>query len=280
MVITDGHADNVQPLFAKYNPDKRVRVFSYKIGRDMTDPKVIKDLACQNNGEFYHVVTLTDINEHVYEYIPVLSRPMALNAVHETTWSNVFLGYLDKDLKIAVARPAFVNNRKLIETLKKQQLYDTLEHLRSLHPLNSSYFENFTNETLTNFISNELYSELQQFHAEENLEYEFDSRETPESKNEKILKQARQINKEQLLLGVVGLDVSVLKLISTVSPKFKMGVGIYMIMIDNNGFIVYHPSIKQQIALDSDSKGRFRAAVYYYYYGVLCSCYNSKISKF
>lgn len=130
MVITDGHADDVSPVFEKYNADKRVRVFSYKIGRDMTDPKFIKDLACNNNGAFYHVVTLTDINEHVYEYIPVLSRPMALNAVHETTWSNVFLGYLDQELKIAVARPAFVNNRKLIETLRKQQLYNKLDYLR------------------------------------------------------------------------------------------------------------------------------------------------------
>lgn len=110
---------------------------------------------------------------------------------------------------------------------------------------------------MTNFISNELYAELQEFHMEENLEYEFDSRETPESKNEKILKQANNINKQQVLLGVVGLDVPVLKLISTVSPKFQMGVGIYMIMIDNNGFIVYHPSIKQQIMLDSDSKGKW-----------------------
>lgn len=107
-----------------------------------------------------------------------------------------------------------------------------------------------------NFVSNELLAELQAYHLEENLEYQFDSRETPESKNAKILKQANQINKEQVLLGVVGLDVSVLKLISKVSPKFQMGVGIYMIMIDNNGFIVFHPSIKQQIALNSDSKGK------------------------
>lgn len=255
MIITDGHSDDVNPVFEQYNADKSVRVFSYKIGRDMTDPKVIKDLGCNNNGEFYHVVTLTDINEHVYEYIPVLSRPMALNAVHETTWSNVFLGYLDKELKIAVGRPAFVNNRKLLEALEKQQLYNKLEYLRSQYPLNSSHFENFTNETITSFISNELLSELQDFHAEEKIEYKFDSRETVASKNEKIMKKANQIIKDQVLLGVVGLDVSVLKLISKVSPKFRMGVGIYMIMIDNNGFIVYHPSIKQQISLDSDSKG-------------------------
>lgn len=92
---------------------------------------------------------------------------------------------------------------------------------------------------------------------QENLEYEFDSRETQETKDAKVMKQAQQIIKEQVLLGVVGLDVSVLKLISKVSPKFQMGVGIYMIMIDNNGFIVYHPSIKQAISHDSDSKGNF-----------------------
>jgi hypothetical protein len=107
MIITDGHADDVDEVFKEYNAEKRVRVFSFKIGRDMTDPSEIKKLACDNNGEYYHVVTLTDINEHVYEYIPVLSRPMALAGLKETTWSNVFIGYLDKELKIAVARPAF-----------------------------------------------------------------------------------------------------------------------------------------------------------------------------
>lgn len=202
-------------------------------------------------------MTLTDINEHVYEYIPVLSRPMALNAVHETTWSNVFLGYLDKELKIAVGRPAFVNNKRLLDALAKQKLFNQLDHLRSLHPLNSSYFENFTNATMQEFISNEMFNGLQEFHMQENLEYEFDSRETQETKDAKVMKQAQQIIKEQVLLGVVGLDVSVLKLISKVSPKFQMGVGIYMIMIDNNGFIVYHPSIKQAISHDSDSKGNF-----------------------
>ena len=70
------------------------------------------------------MVTLTDINEHVYEYIPVLSRPMALYGVRETTWSNVFLGYLDKELKIAVGRPAFVSNKKLLETLERQKLFN------------------------------------------------------------------------------------------------------------------------------------------------------------
>ncbi len=59
-----------------------------------------------------------------------------------------------------------------------------------------------------------------------------------------------------MLLGVVGVDVPVLRMISKVSPKFQMGVGIYIIMLDNNGFIVFHPSIKRELSNAAvDSKG-------------------------
>ena len=202
MIITDAQSDNVDKVFKKYNRDKKVRVFSFKIGRDMTDLIEIKKLACDNNGEYYHVVTLTDINEHVYQYISVLSRPMALMHRHETTWSNVFIGYLDKELKIAVTRPAFANT-------------------------------NFKNE---NFIEEKTKS--------------------LNKNDDRIEKAYRLIRNQQLLLGVVGVDVPVLRLISKVSPKYQMGVGIYIIMLDNNGFIVYHPSIKQEIAMSMyDFKG-------------------------
>ncbi|CAF0767753.1 unnamed protein product [Brachionus calyciflorus] len=220
MIITDGHADDVDHIFKKYNSDKRIRVFSFKIGRDMTDPSEIKKLACNNNGEYYHVVTLTDINEHVYEYIPVLSRPMALSGHSETTWSNVFIGYLDKELKIAVARPAFRNVK-----------------------LNYSNFEIKT-------------------YMNKNIDFKVDNYEQIIKKNKNshglhltdlnerdlILNAEKEIRKQQVLLGIVGVDVPVLKLISKVSPKYQMGVGIYIIVVDNNGFIVFHPSIKKEIS--------------------------------
>jgi hypothetical protein len=58
------------------------------------------------------------------------------------------------------------------------------------------------------------------------------------------------------LLGVVGIDVPILRLISKVSPKFQMGVGIYIVMLDNNGYIVFHPSLRSEIAKgDFDYKG-------------------------
>jgi hypothetical protein len=228
MIITDGHADDVDEIFNKYNNEKRIRVFSFKIGRDMTDPSEIKKLACNNNGEYYHVVTLTDINEHVYEYIPVLSRPMALSGVRETTWSNVFIGYLDKELKIAVARPAFR------DTSFNYSNYE----INTYNNLTLSYkIENFERH-VKKFKNSHLY-----YIANDQERRLIENAET-------------QIRKQQALLGVVGVDVPVLRLISKVSPKYQMGVGIYIIMLDNNGFIVFHPSIKKEIAVSEfDFKG-------------------------
>jgi voltage-dependent calcium channel alpha-2/delta-3 len=116
MILTDGASENAEEVFKKYNWNngRQVRVFTFLIGRDMIDPRQVEWMACANDGKFFHVATLADVNEHVHEYIPVLSRPMALLGHHETTWSNVFVGHLDKELKIAVARPAFKYYFKLL----------------------------------------------------------------------------------------------------------------------------------------------------------------------
>ena len=238
MIITDGHADDVDDLFAKYNGDKRIRVFSFKIGRDMTDPSEIKKLACANNGEYYHVVTLTDINEHVYEYIPVLSRPMALSGVRETTWSNVFIGYLDKELKIAVARPAFRDTSFSHNTADYQ--IDTYKGLKLSFRVDN--YESIVKKSNKNKNAQSVVASTYYKTSDE---------------EETLIRNAElEIRKQQALLGIVGVDVPVLRLISKVSPKYQMGVGIYIIMLDNNGFIVFHPSIKKEIALSQfDFKG-------------------------
>ena len=189
MVITDGTQEQPEKVFKDYNHDRddQIRLFSFMIGRDMTDTYTVKWMACSNHGKFYHVATLADVNEHVHEYIPVLSRPMALKGVRESTWSNVFIGHVDKELKIAVAMPAFKNLTKINATKDPGDDGET----------------------------------------------------------------------QELLLGVVGIDVPVLTLISKVSPKFQMGVGIYIIMLDNNGYIVFHPSIKEEMKKsENDYKGR------------------------
>jgi hypothetical protein len=126
---------------------------------------------------------------------------------------------LDKELKIAVARPAF---RNVSVNLTDFQLtrYKNLTIA-------------YTHEGADKIIKNNPHTHNFYVNTEE----------------EKIIfeKAEHEIRKQQVLLGVVGIDVPVLRLISKVSPKYQMGVGIYIIMIDNNGFVVFHPSIKKVI---------------------------------
>jgi len=129
---------------------------------------------------------------------------MAIKGVHETQWSNVFMGYLDNELKIAVSRPAFIRQDSLLEEL--------------ISSMSSG------------------------------VEY-------PDSINEidRILEKDKQLNRaagillnQQVLLGVVGLDVPVLPLITDTSCRFRMNAGVYLIMLDSNGYVVYHPSIRAE----------------------------------
>ena len=138
MIITDGSADNFQEIARTYNKQKNIRIFSFKIGRDMSDPSDIIQLACENNGDYYHVVTLTDINEHVYEYISVLSRPMSMMG-SETSWSNVYIGSLDHELKIAVSRPVFKETYSLLAEVERKQKFKRWKAYQALVEANATY---------------------------------------------------------------------------------------------------------------------------------------------
>ena len=52
MMITDGAPDTYDSLFKKYNADKMVRLFTYVIGREVTQVDEVYKMACQNKGEF------------------------------------------------------------------------------------------------------------------------------------------------------------------------------------------------------------------------------------
>lgn len=128
---------------------------------------------------------------------------------------------MDKELKIAVARPAFRN-----------------------------VSVNFTNYGLTTYMNLTIDYKMPNYEQimkkKKNFRQSF--YETSQFERTLISNAEKEMHKQQVLLGVVGLDVPVLRLISRVSPKYQMGVGIYLIMLDNNGFIVFHPSIKKEIA--------------------------------
>uniref|UniRef100_H2MFZ3 Calcium voltage-gated channel auxiliary subunit alpha2delta 4 n=1 Tax=Oryzias latipes TaxID=8090 RepID=H2MFZ3_ORYLA len=95
MLITDGAMEDFQDVFQEFNwPDRRVRVFTYLIGREMTFAENVKWIACNNKGYYTHVSTLADVQENVMEYLHVLSRPMVINHDHDIIWTEAYMDSL------------------------------------------------------------------------------------------------------------------------------------------------------------------------------------------
>ncbi|KAF6716341.1 Voltage-dependent calcium channel subunit alpha-2/delta-4 [Oryzias melastigma] len=118
MLITDGAMEDFESVFEEFNwPERRVRVFTYLIGREMTFAQNTKWIACNNKGEFVcicashcsvfvfaytqsrlrspgyytHISTLADVQENVMEYLHVLSRPMVINHDHDIIWTEAYM---------------------------------------------------------------------------------------------------------------------------------------------------------------------------------------------
>ncbi|XP_035304818.1 voltage-dependent calcium channel subunit alpha-2/delta-4 isoform X3 [Cricetulus griseus] len=92
MLITDGAVEDYEPVFEKYNwPDRKVRVFTYLIGREVTFADRLKWIACNNKGYYTQISTLADAQENVMEYLHVLSRPMVINHDHDIIWTEAYM---------------------------------------------------------------------------------------------------------------------------------------------------------------------------------------------
>ena len=92
MLVTDGVPYTYENIFQEYNqPHKPVRVFTYLIGREISDLEAAKWMACENKGYFTHVTTLAEVKEQVLKYIPVMARPLVLfRETHPVKWTGVY----------------------------------------------------------------------------------------------------------------------------------------------------------------------------------------------
>uniref|UniRef100_A0A8C6FNH8 VWFA domain-containing protein n=1 Tax=Moschus moschiferus TaxID=68415 RepID=A0A8C6FNH8_MOSMO len=115
MLITDGAVEDYEPVLEKYNwPDRKVRVFTYLIGREVSFADRLKWIACNNKGYYTQISTLADAQENVMEYLHVLSRPMVINHDHDITWTEAYIdskvgpqGAQSLALLTTVAMPVF-----------------------------------------------------------------------------------------------------------------------------------------------------------------------------
>uniref|UniRef100_A0A4W2CLQ4 VWFA domain-containing protein n=1 Tax=Bos indicus x Bos taurus TaxID=30522 RepID=A0A4W2CLQ4_BOBOX len=110
MLITDGAVEDYEPVLEKYNwPDRKVRVFTYLIGREVSFADRLKWIACNNKGYYTQISTLADAQENVMEYLHVLSRPMVINHDHDITWTEAYIDSKAQSLALltTVAMPVF-----------------------------------------------------------------------------------------------------------------------------------------------------------------------------
>uniref|UniRef100_A0A8C0BSH4 Calcium voltage-gated channel auxiliary subunit alpha2delta 4 n=1 Tax=Buteo japonicus TaxID=224669 RepID=A0A8C0BSH4_9AVES len=110
MLITDGAVEDYEAVFEKYNwPDRKVRVFTYLIGREVTFAPNVKWIACNNKGYYTQISTLADVQENVMEYLHVLSRPMVINHDHDIIWTEAYMDSAAQSLLLmtTVAMPVF-----------------------------------------------------------------------------------------------------------------------------------------------------------------------------
>ncbi|XP_069925906.1 voltage-dependent calcium channel subunit alpha-2/delta-1 isoform X11 [Oryctolagus cuniculus] len=178
MLFTDGGEERAQEIFAKYNKDKKVRVFTFSVGQHNYDRGPIQWMACENKGYYYEIPSIGAIRINTQEYLDVLGRPMVLagDKAKQVQWTNVYLDALELGLVITGTLPVF----------------------------------NITG----------------QFENKTNL-------------------------KNQLILGVMGVDVS-LEDIKRLTPRFTLCPNGYYFAIDPNGYVLLHPNLqpKEPVTLD------------------------------
>merc|ERR1712013_871253 len=116
MLVTDGVPHTYETIFQEYNqPHKPVRVFTYLIGREISDLEAAKWMACENKGYFTHVTTLAEVKEQVLKYIPVMARPLVLlRETHPVRWTGVYA-----DIEVPNDRSLWVIGLKKPTTRKR-----------------------------------------------------------------------------------------------------------------------------------------------------------------
>lgn len=92
MLVSDGVPHDFNETFREYNwPEIHVRLFTYLIGIEVPDFKLIKEMACINQGYYVHLSVPSEVREQVLKYIPVMARPLVLGRDdHPTIWSQVY----------------------------------------------------------------------------------------------------------------------------------------------------------------------------------------------
>ncbi|UXI20464.1 cullin-4A [Sarcoptes scabiei] len=276
MLISDGAPETFENVFLKYNPNAKIRVFTYVIGREVTQIQEVYWMACNNRGFYAQVSNLAEVREQVQQYIPIMSRPLVLSAQRSFAWTPVYAPVSEIQLTdwIWDERVKAVKMKFLKQV---QQSLGILESSEDDAKINETYevIEEIIDEdlpSLTDSSSPNIQSNLQNNglrRRRSNIEHEMSK--IPERKKKIPLKitlstpvfnHRKYINITKKILvknvykeskpeeiriaqlhGVAGIDVPI-KEIEKSASSFRLGVNGYSFMLTNNGKVIYHPDFR------------------------------------
>ncbi|XP_067284826.1 voltage-dependent calcium channel subunit alpha-2/delta-1a [Pseudorasbora parva] len=120
MLFTDGGEDRASEIFEKYNPEKKVRIFTFSVGQHNYDKTPIQWMACNNKGYYYEIPSIGAIRINTQEYLDVLGRPMVKGDKKEkkVQWTNVYVDALELGLVITGTLPVFNRTKPLFNEVK------------------------------------------------------------------------------------------------------------------------------------------------------------------
>ncbi|XP_054709494.1 voltage-dependent calcium channel subunit alpha-2/delta-3-like [Uloborus diversus] len=266
MLITDGAPYTYEKIFQQYNwPNIPVRVFTYLIGREVTDMDEVQWMACYNRGYYTHVTTLAEVREQVQKYIPVMSRPVVLSGEHPIIWSSVYADISNVKLSdwLWQERERAHFRKMLIKAREKRQ-----KETECFMPTEGGSSAGGGSSSSSNSYSDNV--SMSERYTAPNVEYATEPEVTRRRKPIQLLttvaipvfdrrnfsniterirsskniwiertKEMRVAN----ILGVAGTDVPIREIIK-LAPPHKLGVNGYSFVVTNNGFVLYHPDLR------------------------------------
>lgn len=105
MLITEGVDYDYNPellYIMNGREEKRVRIFTYELGRVEQDSQILEQIACENRGYFVNITLSSEIREKVLNYLNVMSRPInsliksGKREKQEAIWSYLQIDLADR----------------------------------------------------------------------------------------------------------------------------------------------------------------------------------------
>ena len=223
MLVTDGAPDTFQSVFEQYNwPRIPIRVFTYLVGKEVTETREVNWMACHNRGYYTHVANLAEVREQVQLYIPVMSRPLVLsgNASRPVVWTSAYADVTFLPLSNWLWDE---RSKERIRATIRARIQGTEDALKEPQMA--------TKVSLTTTVATPV----------------FDTKNTTNITVRVLVKNMWEEEEREIrtanLLGVAGVDVPISE-IQRLVPPYKLGVNAYSFAITNNGMLLWHPDLR------------------------------------